>query len=103
MAYEMSLYKVGHQELFVREKGKQGRQVVLLIHSWSRTWYALSPLLPMLSKRRHCLAVDLPGYGQSPPRREAASIAGYANLQASLIRDVTAFLGTPPKLFQVEF
>jgi pimeloyl-ACP methyl ester carboxylesterase len=89
MAYEMSLYKVGDQELFVREEGRQGRQVVLLIHGWSSSWYALSPLLPMLGKRRHCLAVDLPGYGQSPPGPEAASIAGYADLLAGLIQEVT--------------
>jgi pimeloyl-ACP methyl ester carboxylesterase len=89
MAYEMSLYKVGDQELFVREGGRQGRQVVLLIHGWSSSWYALSPLLPMLGKRRHCLAVDLLGYGQSPPSLEAASIAGYADLLAGLIQEVT--------------
>ena len=89
MAYEMTLYKVDDQEIFVREEGKQGRQVALLIHGWSSSWYALSPLLPLLSKRRHCLAVDLPGYGQSPPGPEPASIAGYADLLAGLIREVT--------------
>jgi pimeloyl-ACP methyl ester carboxylesterase len=89
MAYEMTLHKVNNQEIFVREEGKQGRQVALLIHGWSSSWYALSPLLPLLSKRRHCLAVDLPGYGQSPPGSEPASIAGYADLLAGLIREVT--------------
>ena len=89
MAYEMTLYTIDDQRIFVREEGKVGRQVALLIHGWSSSWYAMSPLLLLLSKRRHCLAVDLPGYGQSPPGPEPASIAGYADQLAALIREVT--------------
>ena len=89
MAHEMTLYTANDQRIFVREEGKRGRQVALLIHGWSSSWYAMSALLPLLSKRRHCLAVDLPGYGQSPPGPEPASIAGYADLLAALIREVT--------------
>lgn len=89
MAYQMTLYNVNNQEIYVREEGRPNRQVALLIHGWSSSWYAMSPLLPMLSKRFRCLAIDLPGYGKSPPGSERATIAGYADLLAALIRDIT--------------
>ncbi len=89
MAYEMTLYNVKGQRIFARKEGKSARQLALLIHGWSSSWYAMSPLLPLLRKRFRCLAVDLPGYGESPPGPERATIAGYAELLAGLIRDVT--------------
>jgi pimeloyl-ACP methyl ester carboxylesterase len=89
MAYEMTMYTIGGQELYVREEGRQHKQVALLIHGWSSSWFAMSPLLSLLSKRYHCLAVDLPGYGKSPPPAKRATIAGYADLLAALIKDVT--------------
>lgn len=89
MGYEMTLYNINDQKIFVREEGKSTRPVALLIHGWSSSWYAMSPLLPWLRKRFHCLAVDLPGYGESPPGSKRATIAGYADLLADLIRAVT--------------
>ncbi len=83
------IYMIGEQPLSVVEEGGSNRQVVILIHGWSSSWYALSPLLPMLSKRYRCLAVDLPGYGDSPPLPERASMVGYADLLADLIRQVS--------------
>ncbi|MGC9358725.1 MAG: alpha/beta fold hydrolase, partial [Anaerolineae bacterium] len=55
----------GHK-LHVVEEGASTRQVALLIHGWSSSSYALSPLMGLLSQRFRCLAVDLPGYGQYP-------------------------------------
>jgi pimeloyl-ACP methyl ester carboxylesterase len=89
MGYEMTLYNINGQKIFVREEGKSTRPVALLIHGWSSSWYAMSPLLPWLHKRFHCLAVDLPGYGESPPGPKRAAIAGYADLLADLVREVT--------------
>ena len=70
-AYTERDYNVGGQTIHVVEAGKPGRQVALLIHGWSSSWYATSPLLGLLAQRFHCIAVDLPGYGQSPPIRRA--------------------------------
>jgi len=88
-AYKEKVYTVQGQPLHVVEAGKQGRQVALLIHGWSSSWYAMSPLLGLLAQRFHCLAVDLPGYGQSPPLAEAATIPRYVDLLADLIESVS--------------
>ncbi len=85
----MTIYTVNDHPVHVKEEGRGDGQVALLIHGWSSSWYALSPLLPQLGERYRCLAVDLPGYGDSPPGREPATIAGYADLMAALIRQVT--------------
>ncbi len=89
MAYAGSLYTVKGQEIFIREEGRATRPVALLIHGWSSSWYAMSPLIPLFSKRFRCLAVDLPGYGKSPPGSERATIAGYADLLAELIKETS--------------
>ena len=66
-AYTENIYTVGGQSIHTVEAGKKGRQVAILIHGWSSSWYAVSPLLGLLAQRFHCIAVDLPGYGKSPP------------------------------------
>lgn len=85
----MTIYTVNDHSIHVKEVGRADGQIALLIHGWSSSWYALSPLLPQLSERYRCLAVDLPGYGESPPGRETATIEGYADLMADLMRQVT--------------
>ncbi len=84
----MPFYEIDGQRIHVIEEGVPGRQVALLIHGWSSSWYAMSPLLGLLSQRFRCLAVDLPGYGQSPRLPERTTIARYADLLAELIARV---------------
>lgn len=86
MTEQMTVYEVNNQPLYVHEVGKRQKQVAILIHGWSSSWYAMSPLLPFLQKRLRCLAIDLPGYGMSPPLSEQITMEGYANLIADLIR-----------------
>ena len=88
-AYTEREYMVRGQPIHVVEAGKPGRQVALLIHGWSSSWYATSPLLGLLAQRFHCIAVDLPGYGQSPPLKERTTIPGYVELLADLIQEVS--------------
>ncbi len=88
-AYTERKYTVGGQPIHVVEAGKPGRQVALLIHGWSSSWYATSPVLDLLAQRFHCIAVDLPGYGQSPPFDERTTIPRYAELLANLIETVS--------------
>jgi pimeloyl-ACP methyl ester carboxylesterase/CRP-like cAMP-binding protein len=85
----VTVYNVNGQELNVVEKGSQNRQVALLIHGWSSSWYALSPLLELLSLRFHCLSVDLPGYGKSPPLSSRTTIPAYADALVELIAQVS--------------
>ncbi|MEK7788148.1 MAG: alpha/beta hydrolase [Chloroflexota bacterium] len=85
----MTLYNINGQQLHVHEEGSPTGKVALLIHGWGSSWYAVSPLLPLLRQRYRCLAVDLPGYGASPRGPERATMAGYADLLTTLIGEVT--------------
>ena len=71
------------------EQGRPNRQVALLIHGWSSSWYAMSPLLGLLAQRFRAIAVDLPGYGESPPFSQRTTISAYVDLLADLIVDLT--------------
>lgn len=84
----MPIYTVNDQPIHVWEEGASDKQVALLIHGWSSSWFAMSPLFPILSRYR-CLAVDLPGYGQSPKGDNPVSIVAYTDLLADLLRQVT--------------
>lgn len=86
---KMTKYTVDEQPVYAHEEGREGGQLVLLIHGWSSSWYAVSPLLPVVNRRYRCLAVDLPGFGQSPPLKGRATIDGYVELLARLIRAET--------------
>ncbi|NHZ72594.1 MAG: alpha/beta fold hydrolase, partial [Aquificales bacterium] len=88
-AYTENTVMVGGQPIHTVEAGRPGRQVAILIHGWSSSWYAVSPLLGLLAQRFHCIAVDLPGYGKSPPMTESTTIPGYADLIADLIEQVS--------------
>lgn len=83
--FREQVYTVGEQEIHVMEAGRPGRQIAVMIHGWSSSWYAMSPLMGLLAQRFHCIAIDLPGYGQSPPLPERTTIAGYVRILADLI------------------
>lgn len=89
MTQPMTCYTVNNQDIYVWEGGRKNRPLVLLIHGWSSSSYAMSPLLTLLKKRFRPMAVDLPGYGQSPPYVDKVSIAAYADLMAGLLQQVT--------------
>ena len=59
----VAFYSVNDQRIFAAEQGHPNRQVALLIHGWSSSWYAMSPLLGLVSQRFRAISVDLPGYG----------------------------------------
>jgi len=85
----MAIYEIQGRKIHVQEEGLPRRQVALLIHGWSSSWYAMSPLLRTLRQRFRCLAVDLPGYGKSPRLKQRATIPAYADLLAELISEVS--------------
>jgi pimeloyl-ACP methyl ester carboxylesterase/CRP-like cAMP-binding protein len=85
----VALYTINGQQIHVVEEGQPNRQVALLIHGWSSSWYAMSPLLGLVSQRFRAISVDLPGYGKSPPLPERTTIPAYADLLADFIEKVT--------------
>ena len=83
------IFMVNGQAIHARVQGTNTKRIAIMIHGWSSSWYALSPLFPALSERMQCIAIDLPGYGESPPLNQRASIVAYADLIADLIRQVS--------------
>jgi pimeloyl-ACP methyl ester carboxylesterase/CRP-like cAMP-binding protein len=77
------------QQIHAVEEGHPNRQVALLVHGWSSSWYAMSPLIRLLSQRFRAVAIDLPGYGASPPLPERVTIPAYADILANFIERVT--------------
>jgi pimeloyl-ACP methyl ester carboxylesterase/CRP-like cAMP-binding protein len=84
----VSIYNVNGVDVHAVEEGHPNRQVALLIHGWSSSWYAMSPLLGLLSQRFRAIAVDLPGYGETPPLRDRITIPAYAELLVKFIEKV---------------
>jgi pimeloyl-ACP methyl ester carboxylesterase/CRP-like cAMP-binding protein len=85
----MATYTVDGVRIYAREEGPRTGQLAVCLHGWSSSWYALSPLIPLLARRFRVLAVDLPGYGNSERLPERTTIARYAQLIAHLIQDLT--------------
>ena len=84
----MSTLRVGNQLINFYEEGRRDRQLVLLIHGWSSSAYAMSPLMALLSQRYWCIAVDLPGYGNSPRMKQGATIEKYADVLADFVESL---------------
>ncbi|HLF90474.1 MAG TPA: alpha/beta fold hydrolase, partial [Anaerolineales bacterium] len=83
------VYTVEDQPIHAVTAGKANRQIALLIHGWSSSSYALSPLTALLSQRFYCIAVDLPGYGKSPRLPERTTISGYVEILADLLEEIS--------------
>ncbi len=81
----MPVYRVNNQEVHTVEEGSPNRQKALLVHGWSSSSFALTPLAALLSQRFHCISLDLPGYGQSPPFEDETTIPKYVDLLADFI------------------
>ncbi|MET0290161.1 MAG: alpha/beta hydrolase [Pseudoxanthomonas sp.] len=51
--------------VFYREAGPSDAPVVLLLHGFGASSYMFRQLIPVLAKRYHVIAPDLPGFGQT--------------------------------------
>jgi len=78
-------YTINGQDIHVQDVGPGHGPIAILIHGWSSSWFTWNPILPSLSKRYRCIAIDLPGFGKSPPPADKPSIAGYADIVAKII------------------
>lgn len=81
----MAVYTVDGQPVYVQESGPPNGPLAVLIHGWSSSHFTWKPILASLSRRYRCIAVDLPGFGQSPPPPRPPTIAGYADMIAEII------------------
>lgn len=54
-------------------------QPLLLIHGLGSSWRSWDPILPALEAQREVIAVDLPGFGETPPLTGEVSIATLAD------------------------
>ncbi len=83
------IYTVNGMDIHASEAGNPDRPLALLIHGWSSSRYALSPLFDQVKDRHFTVAVDLPGYGNSPAPAQRLTIPFYADLLADLIRQIS--------------
>ncbi len=85
----MPTYTVDEHPIHAHESGRPNGQLAIFVHGWSSSGYALSPLFSALDRRYHCVSVDLPGYGESPPPSLRVTIPFYADLLAGLARQLS--------------
>ncbi len=69
----------GMSQVLNQHRGGAGEPLVLL-HGIGGSWRSWTPVLPALEQRFEVIALDLPGFGGSPPQPDrAASIDGQAD------------------------
>lgn len=85
----MPLYNIDGIKLNTVETGPRDCQVALMIHGWSSSSYAMSPLLDLVGQRFRAIAVDLPGYGESENLPKRVTILDYVTLLADFIEKIT--------------
>ena len=60
---------------------------LLLVHGLGAGWRSWTPILDELAERREVIAVDLPGFGETPPLTGEVSIATLTDSVADFIRE----------------
>lgn len=71
----------GQRQLHARESGWESSGVPLVcLHATAYSSRSFEPLMHALGNRRHVIAIDLPGYGDSDPPSVAPDIACYARM-----------------------
>jgi pimeloyl-ACP methyl ester carboxylesterase len=57
-----------------------GDPPVLFVHGLGAQWRVWAETLPAIARRRRCIAIDLPGFGDSEVGAAPVSISGYAEV-----------------------
>ncbi|WP_298990338.1 alpha/beta fold hydrolase [uncultured Pseudokineococcus sp.] len=60
---------------------------LVLVHGLGSTWRSWDPVLPGLAAHRDVVAVDLPGFGGTPPLEGEVSIASLADALVSFLEE----------------
>lgn len=82
--------KAGGLNIFYREAGPKTAPVILLMHGYPTSSVMFRNLIPLLSKKYHVIAPDLPGFGFS----DAPSRSEYAYTFDNLAKTMQAFIDT---------
>ena len=67
---------------------------LLLVHGLGAGWRSWTPLIEELAEHREVIAVDLPGFGETPPLTGKVSIATLTDSVADFIRE-QGWTGSP--------
>ncbi len=67
------------------EEAGQG-EAILLLHGWGASARLYAPLQQMLAQKYRVLALDFPGFGESPEPPEAWDVDAYADLALGFLR-----------------
>jgi pimeloyl-ACP methyl ester carboxylesterase len=60
---------------------------LVLVHGLGAGWRSWTPIIEQLAERREVIAVDLPGFGETPPLNGEVSIATLTDSVADFIRE----------------
>ncbi|WP_435198588.1 alpha/beta fold hydrolase [Janibacter sp. GS2] len=60
---------------------------LLLVHGLGAGWRSWSPILDELAERREVIAIDLPGFGETPPLTGEVSISSLTDSVVDFIRE----------------
>jgi pimeloyl-ACP methyl ester carboxylesterase len=82
--------KTGGSNIFYREAGPKDAPVILLMHGYPTSSVMFRNLIPVLSKKYHVIAPDLPGFGFS----DAPNRGEYAYTFDNLAKTMQAFIDT---------
>jgi pimeloyl-ACP methyl ester carboxylesterase len=83
-----STVQVGPANLFYREAGTPGQQVLLLLHGFANSSHYFRHLMPKLAGRFHLIAPDLPSFGFTTIEEGA----GYQFTFAGLTETIQGFV-----------
>jgi pimeloyl-ACP methyl ester carboxylesterase len=61
---------------------------VLVLHGWGGRIESMAPVISCVERDHRVVAVDLPGFGESPPPRDAWGTRDYARFVTSLLDDL---------------
>ncbi len=82
----LSWHRLQGSDVNVLDTGKVGDKTPLVfIHGHSGCWQNWLEQLPHCMKTHRCIALDLPGFGESPMPADELSMSGYARLVDELL------------------
>lgn len=70
-----------------KKEGKNDLPLIIWAHGWGQNHASFMPLITTLESRGHHIAIDFPGFGQSPPPPDDWSTENYANAFAEWIKE----------------